>query len=94
MNNALDENAKLDVNISHLLATEVELEKLKELILKGLGINTTLPKVSCEDSNIKGDFYEVNFTIIKPKSYHKEMIREWLYSLSLVEWQINATYVA
>ena len=93
MNKTLDENAKLDVNISHLLATEVELTKLKELIIKDLGVNTTLPKVSCEGSNIKGDFYEVSFTIIKPKSTHKKMIKEWLYSLSLVGWQINATYV-
>ncbi|MGV2872039.1 hypothetical protein [Colwellia sp. E150_009] len=74
MSNALDENAKLDVNISNLLATEAELEKLKELIVNDLGNNTTSFEVTFESSNHKGDFYEISFTILKPKSSHRKMI--------------------
>lgn len=93
MNNALDENAKLDVDISNLLATEEELDKLKELIVKKLGVNTTPPKVTFDRSNVKGDFYEVSFTVLKPKSFNVDIIQEWLYSLTLVGWHIDATFV-
>jgi len=93
MNNALDENAKLNVDISNLLATEEELEKLKELIVKKLGVNTTSPTVTFERSNGKGDFYEVNFTIPNPKSFKVDILKEWLHSLTLVGWHVNATFV-
>ena len=93
MNNALDKNAKLDVNISHLLATDEELEKLKELIIKRLGLNETSPKIIFESSNAKGNFYEVTFKILKPKSSDREVIKECLYSLNLVGWDIRGTYV-
>lgn len=93
MNNALDENAKLKVDISNLLATKEKLEKLQELIVEKLGVNTTSPEVTFDRSNKKGDFYDVNFTILKPKSFKVDILTEWLHSLTLVGWHVNTTFV-
>ncbi|WP_064435753.1 hypothetical protein [Pseudoalteromonas neustonica] len=93
MNNALDGKAKLDVNIYNIQANEEELEELKGLIVKNYRANTTSPEVSFEKSDVRGDFYEISFTILKPKSSDRKIIRELLNSLTLVGCHIDATYV-
>jgi hypothetical protein len=63
------------------------------LIVEKLGVNTTSPKVTFDRSNKKGDFYDVSFTILNPKSFKLDILKEWLHSLTLVGWDINATSV-
>lgn len=93
MNNALDENAKLKVTIFNLLATKEQLEILQELIVANLGVNTTSPEITFDHANTNGNFYEVNFTILKPKSFNVNVLTEWLHSLTLVGWSVDATFV-
>lgn len=63
------------------------------MIVEKLGVNTTSPKVTFDHSNKKGDFYDVSFTILNPKSFKPDILKEWLHSLTLVGWDFNATYV-
>jgi hypothetical protein len=93
MNKILDENAKLKVEISNLLATKEELEKLQELIVEKLGVNTTFPEITFDRSDVKGSFYDVSFTVLQPKLFKVDVLTEWLHSLILVGWRVNATFI-
>ncbi|MFE8072597.1 hypothetical protein QQM79_16175 [Marinobacteraceae bacterium S3BR75-40.1] len=94
MNNEIDENAKLDVEISNLRATEDEVEKLKAMITEKFDRKITNPAITLDRVDSKGaPVYEVNFKVLDPKNFKIETIQEFLYSLSLVGWRVEGTFV-
>lgn len=93
MNNELDENAQLDVEISNVRATDEELEKLKDLIFTGLGNNATSLKVTVVSNDAKGCRYELTFRVLNPRHFKPSTVQDWLYSVALVGWNINTTFV-
>lgn len=93
MNNELDKHDQLDVEISNLRATEEELEKLKNLIVTGLGKNATPLKIMAVSNDVKGSRYQVTFRVLDPKHFNISTVQDWLYEATLVGWAINATFV-
>jgi hypothetical protein len=92
-NNELDEHAQLDVEISNLRATDEELEKLKHLIVTGLGKNATPPKITAVSNDAQGSRYELTFRVLNPKHFELSIVQNWLYISALVGWSLNATFV-
>lgn len=93
MNNELDAHAQLDVEISNLRATDEELEKLKDLIVTGLGNNATSLKVTAVSNDAKGSRYELTFRVLNPRHFKLSTVQDWLYAATLVGWNLNATFV-
>lgn len=93
MNNELDEHAQLNVEISNLRATDEELEKLKHLIVTGLGKNATPPKITAVSNDAKGICYELTFRVLNPKNFEQSTVQNWLYAVTLVGWTLKATFV-
>lgn len=93
MNNELDEHAQLDVEISNLRATDEELEKLKCLIVTGLGKNATPLKITAASHDSKGSRYEITFRVLNPRNFNPSTVQDWLHAVALVGWSLNATFV-
>ncbi len=93
MKNELDEHAQLDVEITNLRATNEELEKLKHLIVAGLGKNATPLKITAVSNDAKGSRYEVTFRVFNPRHFNLSTVQDWLYAVALVGWSLNATFV-
>lgn len=93
MNNALDEHAQLDVEISNLRATDEELENLKALIVKCLGNNATSLKVTAISNDTKVIRYELTFRVLNPRHFKLPTVQDWLYAAGLFGWNLNATFV-
>jgi len=93
MNNELDEHAQLDVEITNLRATDEELEKLKYIIVTGLGKNATPLKITAVSNDAKGSRYEVTFRVLNPRHFNLSIVQDWLHAATLVGWSLNATFV-
>lgn len=93
MNDPLDGNEKLDVNISHLYATDEQLEKLENLIVEGLGSNGTPPNITFVGMDEKGARYEVKFKVFNIKNFKLDIVKNWLHSATLVGWNMRGTLV-
>lgn len=93
MDNKLGENAHLDIAISNLHASEDELGKLRSLVAKNLGSNAINFSIQSVAITAKGAQYEVKFTVINPKHFNLDRLRDWLHEALLVGWHLNATFV-
>lgn len=93
MNNELDEHAQLEVEISNLRATDEELERLRHLIVTGLGKNATPLKIAAVSNDAKGSRYEVTFRVLNPRHFNLSTVKDWLHAATLVGWSVNATFV-
>ena len=93
MKNNLEKQAQLDVEITNLSATGEEIEKLKNLIVTGLGNNVSTLQIKAVSHDVKGSIYEVNFRVIDPRLYNDSMVQDWLYEAGLVRWCLDSTFV-
>ena len=93
MQNEIDENAQLEVNISNLYATDIELVAFRTLIETGLGKNISPISINFISNNKKGKKYEIIFRVFEPTMFLQEKIQNWLYEAKLVGWNLKATFV-
>jgi hypothetical protein len=93
MNKPLDENAKLDITVSNIMATNEEIEEFKKTITTRLKDNCTLPVSVFKRVSSKGNIYEVTFTVLKPKHFNLDLIGHFLHTLKIVGFRIEGTYV-
>lgn len=93
MKNIIDDNANINVVISSLRATENEIKKLENLLIKKIGAISTTPKLSVERMDQKGTVYQITFKVTEPKHFKLEIVQEILETLTLVGWNINGTFV-
>lgn len=90
MHHEIYEDGQLNVDISNVRATEEEIEKLKEAIIRGIGPRNMPPVVTLKGEDKRGNFYRVNFAIRGPMRFDLETVGKWLHSAFLVGWRIEA----
>lgn len=93
MQNAIDENAKFNVEVSNLSASSEEIERFKNLISANLGANATVPRVTSMSNTKNGTRYTVEFVVLRPQRFNIDSVKNWLHSLNLVGWRLDATPV-
>lgn len=90
MHHEIYENGQLNIEIHNIRATDDEIEKLKEVITNGIGHQNIPPVVTPEGMDQKGGRYRINFAIRGPRHFELETVQQWLYSVGLVGWNIDA----
>lgn len=94
MNKTIDEHAQMDVVISNLRATDEELEKLINCIVRGLGNKATHPVAKLDGMDTKGSRYVVTFKVLELRNLSPvDIVRKWLDKLELGGFEINGTLV-
>lgn len=90
MQHEIFDNGQLNVEITNVKASDEEIEKLKACIAKGIGSKNAAPVVQLEGMSAKGTRYTVKFSVRGPTYFDLSNVQEWLYSVGLVGWQIEA----
>ncbi len=93
MSNSINEDLNMNVTISNLQATEDEIKKLEELLIKEFRTISTHPKINLEGTNTKGNLYKATFTVTDTRYFDLKSVQELLYSLVLVGWSLDGTFV-
>lgn len=85
MHHEIYANAQYNVEINNIQASDAEIEKLKEVVAVGIGANNPPPVVVRD-----GTRYRMNFSIRGPRNFDDQMFVDWLHSVGLVGWSIEA----
>lgn len=90
MHHEIYENAQLNVVINGIRATDEEIEKLKEVITRGIGHQNIPPVITSNEGDKRGAIYSANFALRGPRDFHDETLAKWLHSVGLVGWSFES----
>lgn len=90
MHHEIYANAQYNVEINNIRASDAEIERLKEIVAVGIGANNPPPVVVRDGMDRNGTRYRMNFSIRGPKSFDDQMFVDWLHSVGLVGWCLDA----
>lgn len=84
------DNGQLNVEISNVVASKEEIEKLKACITQGIGNTNAAPLVRLNGMDQKSIRYTVKFAVRGPAHFNLSSVQDWLYSVGLVGWNIES----